>query len=356
MSNKECKLVYSTELGKAYQGDARDLLKSQDVSLRSVDLIFTSPPFALTRPKEYGNKTADEYLTWFERFIPSFKRVLADTGSLVIDLGGTYLPNQPKRSTYQFELAVMLSKYFDLCQEFYWYNPAKLPSPAEWVNVRRLRVKDSVNLILWFAKNALSTKANNRRVLRQYSESMKSLLKNGYQVRKRPSEWDISDNFTIDHGGSITANLLGFVEQEESSQDELSGEPFEMAFDNILSIANTASRSRYLDECRKHGLKPHSARFPINLPAFFIQFLTEPGDLVCDPFAGSNTTGIAAEKSGRRWISCELDAEGPFAGTYVRTSAFWFPNARLEPGFEELPKPNWVAPARKSRPISKKTP
>ena len=339
------RLAYTTSLGRAYQGDSRDLLLSSEVDEGSVDLIFTSPPFALTRTKDYGNKPAGEYIDWFRRFVPSFMRALAPHGSLVIDVGGAYLAGAPQRSAYHFELAVMLSKEFQLCQEFYWYNPAKLPSPAEWVNVRRLRVKDSVNLVLWFAKDASNTKADNRRVLRRYSDSMRTLQRNGYQVRRRPSNWDISSKFLADRGGAIPPNLLGFAEMERADID-LDGNPAEEAFDNLLAFANTASRSKYLDECRKYGVKPHTARFPIALPAFFIEFLTEPGDLVCDPFAGSNTTGAAATAANRHWLSCDLDSDGPFAGSYVRASAFWFDDARLEPGFKRLPKPNWATVGR----------
>ena len=339
------RLAYTTTWGRAYQGDSSDLLLSSEVEEESIDLIFTSPPFALTRTKDYGNKPAHEYVEWFRRFVPAFMRTLAPHGSLVIDVGGAYLAGAPRRSTYHFELAVMLSNEFELCQEFYWYNPAKLPSPAEWVNIRRLRVKDSVNLVLWFAKDASNTKADNRRVLRRYSDSMRTLQQNGYQVRRRPSNWNISSKFLSDQGGAIPPNLLGFAGMEEA-ETELEGDPAEEAFDNLLTVANTASRSRYLDECRKHGIKPHTARFPLALPAFFIEFLTEPGDLVCDPFAGSNTTGAAAAAANRHWLSCELDADGPFAGSYVRASAFWFEDATLQPGFKRLPKPNWESLGR----------
>lgn len=338
------RLAYKTSLGRAYQGDSRDLLLSPEVEEGSVDLIFTSPPFALTRSKDYGNVPAAGYVEWFRRFVPAFQRALAPSGSLVIDVGGAYLPAAPRRSTYHFELAVALSQEFDLCQEFYWYNPAKLPSPAEWVNVRRLRVKDSVNLVLWFAKDATNTKADNRRVLRRYSDSMQRLLQNGYQVRRRPSNWNITRRFLDDRGGAIPANLLGFVDDAQTSF-EMEGGPAEEAFDNVLAIANTASRGRYLDQCRMYGIKPHNARFPLALPAFFIEFLTEPGDLVCDPFAGSNTTGAAAAAGMRRWLACDLDAEGPYAGSYVRTSAFWFPDAEMQPGFKRMPRPNWSSAA-----------
>ena len=337
-------LVYTTDLGRAYKGDAREILTSGSVVPGSVDLIVTSPPFALTRPKDYGNRASEEYVDWLMSFVPSFQQALSDTGSLVLDIGGAYLPGIPKRSTYHFEVAVRLAKALDFCQEFYWFNPGKLPSPAEWVTVRRLRVKDSVNLVLWLAKDATKTKANNHRVLREYSTSMKSLLRKGYQARLRTSNWRISDNFKEDHGGAIPDNLV--LTEDPNEADVVAPD----ILDNLITLSNIASRNRYLDECRRLGIKPHNARFPFKLPDFFIKFLTEPGDLVCDPFAGSNTTGAAAEAAGRRWVSCDLDAEGRFAGSYVRTSAFWFQNARFEPGFEAPPVGNWQSKPRKVRP------
>lgn len=121
-------------------------------------------------------------------------------------------------------------------------------------------------------------------------------------------------------------------------QGALDGAAFATWFPNLLSIANTNSMDRYLRALRERQLKPHPARFPMGLPAFFIEFLTEPGDLVCDPFAGSNTTGEAAEVLGRNWVSCDLDREGTRTGTYVRASALRFEPGTVEytPEFREL--------------------
>ncbi len=346
-------LAYVTELGRAFQGDSRLLMESDEVTEGSVDLIMTSPPFALTRKKAYGNEQEEAYLEWFKTFIAPFKRVLSDTGSLVIDIGGAYLPGRAQRSTYHFQLAVELAKEFDLCQEFYWYNPAKLPAPAEWVNVRRMRVKDSCNLVLWLAKDAMNTKADNRRVLKRYSESMQSLLKNGYQYRTRPSGHDISEKFSKDNGGAIPANLLGFAhdvgEIGQAEFGDLDGELFETLFPNLLSISNTASNDRYQQQCKAHSVKAHPARFPIGLPAFFIEFLTDPGDLVLDPFAGSNVTGEAAQALNRRWTSCDLDAEGDRQHTYVRASAWRFEDARLSPEFDYEPSGEFAPKVKRAR-------
>src|SRR5690606_28107862 len=119
----------------------------------SIDLIMTSPPFGLVKKKDYGNEDADEYIDWFRKFADGFRRVLKPEGSLVIDIGGSWVQGQPTRSLYHFELLIMLVKEFGfhLAQEFYWWNPSKLPSPAEWVTIRRIRVKDAVNCIWWLS-------------------------------------------------------------------------------------------------------------------------------------------------------------------------------------------------------------
>ncbi|MBN3876319.1 MULTISPECIES: site-specific DNA-methyltransferase [unclassified Nostoc] len=271
---------YTQQNGAAYLGDSLKLIKFIDDN--SINLIITSPPFALTRKKEYGNETADKYIEWFLPFAYEFKRVLADNGSFVLDLGGAYLPGNPVRSIYQYELLVKLCKEvgFFLAQEFYHYNPARLPSPAEWVTIRRIRVKDSVNTVWWLSKTP-HPKADNRKVLKPYSQSMKQLLKNGYKAKIRPSGHDISDKFQKDNQGAIPPNLL--------------------------EIANTESNSAYLRRCKTAETRPHPARFPQGFAEFFIKFLTDEGDMVLDPFAGSNTTGFVAETLQRRWISFEIN-------------------------------------------------
>jgi len=304
--------VYSTQLGAAYQGDALDLVKLVDDE--SVDLILTSPPFALTRKKEYGNKEEDEYVDWFLRFASEFRRVLKPTGSFVLDLGGAYLPGVPTRTIYQFDLLVRLVRDtgFFLAQEFFHFNPARLPSPAEWVTVRRIRVKDAVNVVWWLSVSE-QPKADNRRVLRAYSKSMEQLLKNGYKPKLRPSGHDISDKFGRRHKGAIPPNFV-------YDSDEIW---------NVLCMANTESNSAYLRRCREAGLRPHPARFPPAFPDFFINFLTDSGDVVLDPFAGSNTTGFVAESLGRTWLAFEL-REDYLEGSMLR---FGDPNeASLFPG------------------------
>lgn len=274
---------HKTKHGEILWGDSRAFLFNK-AKPDSVDLIMTSPPFGLVRKKSYGNEDADRYLDWFRPFAEGFKRVLKDSGSLVIDIGGAWVPGQPTRSLYHFKLLVMLvEEYgFHLCQEHYWWNPSKLPTPAEWVNVRRVRVKDAVNCVWWLSKTPYP-KANNKRVLQPYSKSMKHLLKNGYVAKLRPSGHDISEKFSKDNGGSVPPNLL--------------------------AIANTESNGRYQEHCRNENIAIHPARFPAALPEYFLRFLTDPDDMVVDPFGGSCMTGAVAESLGRKWTCCELSEE-----------------------------------------------
>jgi DNA modification methylase len=293
-------LAYRTEAGEAWLGDAIETLEA-GVEDESVDLIMTSPPFALQRPKEYGNESQEDYKSWFMPFADQFWRVLKPTGSLVIDLGGAWERGRPMKSIYAFELLVSLcrrpNRPFVLAQDLYWYNPARLPSPAQWVTIERVRLKDSVNYLWWLAKGA-NPKADNRRVLQEYTDAMKRLIESGtYNRGRRPSGHVIREGFTEDRGGAIPPNLL--------------------------AISNTGNDRQYLGICRERGLRAHPARFPADLPDFFIRLLTESGDLVVDPFAGSNVTGAVAESLGRRWLSIDIDEE------YLRGSVARFENMQM---------------------------
>lgn len=279
------KEVYRTPRGVQLCGDSAELLAL--LPDRSVDLVVTSPPFALLRQKTYGNKAQHEYVEWLGRFGEAAHRVLKDTGSFVLDLGGAYKRGKPVRSLYNYRLLLDFCDRlgYELAEEFFWFNPSKLPSPIEWVNKRKIRAKDAVNTVWWFSRSA-EPKADVTRVLVPYSERMKTLLKNPekfYRPKARPSGHDIAETFSKDNGGAIPSNLL--------------------------QIPNTESNSSYLRRCKMLRRDRHPARFPSGLPHFFIRFLTEPEDLVLDIFSGSNTTGQVAEELGRRWISMELDRE-----------------------------------------------
>lgn len=286
--------IYTTNHGSTYLGDSLYLI--DELADESVDLVITSPPFALLRKKEYGNEDQTEYVEWLGQFASKIRPKLKDTGSFVIDLGGAYQKGKPIRSLYNYKVLIYFCETlgYNLAEEFFWFNPSKLPSPIEWVNKRKIRAKDSVNTIWWFSKG-YNSKSNITKVLTPYSERMKRLIENPdkfYTPKKRPSGHDISSSFGTDNGGAIPSNLL--------------------------QISNSESNGRYLSLCKELGIKAHPARFPSKLPEFFIKMLTDEGDTVIDIFGGSCTTGEVCERLGRSWKCFEIELE------YIIGSIFRF--------------------------------
>ncbi len=288
---------YKTELGTCLVGDSLQLLKELDDN--SINLVITSPPFALLRQKSYGNKEQSEYVSWLCSFGEIVYRKLRDDGSFVIDLGGAYNRGNPTYSLYQFKVLLQMCDDigFHLAQPFYWHNPSALPAPIEWVNKRKLRAKNSVDTIWWLSKTEWP-KSNVKNVLVQYSSRMQHLITKPEDFVKeegvqRPSGHVMGKkSWAKDNGGAIPPNLLQY--------------------------SNSESNSQYLRYCKALSLKGHPARFPISLPDFFIKLLTDPSDLVVDIFGGSNTTGQAAESLDRHWKTFEINQE------YVATSSFRF--------------------------------
>jgi site-specific DNA-methyltransferase (cytosine-N4-specific) len=288
---------YSTPRGKCIVGDSLELLKAIDDN--SVNLVMTSPPFALLRQKSYGNLEQEEYISWLCSFGKLVFDKLTDDGSFVIDLGGAYNRGTPTYSLYQFRVLIKMCDEigFHLAQPFYWHNPSALPAPIEWVNKRKLRAKNSVNTVWWLSKTEWP-KANVKNVLAPYSSRMQHLIDKPEDFVKeegieRPSGHVMGKaSWAKDNGGAIPSNLLQY--------------------------SNSESNSQYLRYCKSLLIKGHPARFPSSLPEFFIKFLTDENDVVVDIFGGSNTTGHTAESLKRNWLSFELSQE------YVAASAFRF--------------------------------
>ena len=281
-------LGYSTDRGSAYLSTIEEFLESKASRKYrgKINLILTSPPFALTSPKPYGNRKGIEYKKWLVDLAPKLAELLSPDGSMVIEIGNNWNPKSPTMSTTALETLIDIAKTSNLhvCQQFICHNTARLPSPATWVNVKRIRVKDSYTHVWWYSRTEYP-KADNRRVLQPYTRAMVALLeKQSYNFGTRPSGHTISEtSFLSDNGGSIPPSMLQFA-----------GTPHDRA---------------YQKWCKEHEIKAHPARMQKGLAEFFIKFCTEPGDMVFDPFGGSNTTGQEAERLGRSWIITEPDSE-----------------------------------------------
>ncbi|MCP4399559.1 MAG: site-specific DNA-methyltransferase [bacterium] len=296
---------YRTTFGSAYLEDSLEALKNIHDS--SVNLVITSPPYALHFKKEYGNVTKADYVDWFLAFAYEINRVLTDDGSFVLNIGGSYNKGTPTKSIYHFKLLIALVEEvgFHLAQECFWYNPAKMPVPAEWVTVRRIRIRESVEYVWWLSKSPWP-KANNRNVLRPYSKDMLRLNRKGVKATKRPSGHAIRQSFNkIKAGGSIPPNVIG----DDTPTD-------------LLKFGNNSANDQYTQKCKEAKIKIHPARFPAILPEFFIKLLTDELDIVIDPFAGSNTTGMVADELRRYWCAIDNVEE------YLEASKFRFENTQ----------------------------
>lgn len=291
---------YKTDYGLAYLADSLDVLRALPEG--SINLVVTSPPSARNAKKEPGNVDKSKYVQRFLPFGKEILRVLREDGSLILTAGGSYNQGAPTKSLYHFKLLMVLIEEvgFHLAQECFWYNPAKMPSPAEWVTVRRIRIKESVDYVWWLSKSPFP-KADNTRVLKPYSKDMMRLGK-GRPRRTQGLSCGIHPTFDrANVGGAIPPNLI---------EGDIP--------DSLLRFGNNPTNDKYAIRCKEMGLPIHPARFPAALPEFFILMLTDPNDLILDPFAGSNVTGAVAENMQRRWISIEREEE------YLVASRFRF--------------------------------
>lgn len=247
-------------------------------------LLLTSPPYPLKKKKKYGNLEGEEYLQWIGEVFSSAVSLLGPDGSMVVEIGNAWEAGRPTMSVLPLRALMNIADQtgFAICQQFICHNPARLPGPAQWVTIERRRVKDDYTHVWWFGRHP-NVRADNRRVAKPYSEGMERLLRTKkYNSGKRPSGWAMNGtSFLRDNGGAIPGS--------------------------VLSFPNTHSDPKYRDWCQRIGVEQHPARMPKALARFFVEFLTEPGDLVIDIFSGSNVVGAVAEETDRRWIAVERE-------------------------------------------------
>lgn len=319
------RLAQHTRSGRYYIGNSEEVLKSRPFrNLRGrVQLILTSPPFPLNEKKSYGNMTGERYLKWFSSLAPIFAEMLTEDGSIVIELGNGWESKRPVQSLLPLQSLLSFvsneSAGLRLIQQFVCYNPSRLPSPAQWVTINRIRTVDSFTHIWWIAKSDFP-KADNSKVLRPYSNRMKELLeRQEFNAGGRPSGHDISETgFLKDCGGSIAHNFFELESMDHKRQVRLP-DPF-----SAFSLSNSISNDLFTRTCKERGIKPHPARMQMGLAAFFVQYLTDYEDWVLDPFAGSNTTGYVAARLKRRWLAIDTREQ------YVEQSRIRFEDPALK--------------------------
>ena len=248
-------------------GDCRlELLAMPD---DSVDLVFTSPPYADQRKNSYGGIAPDEYVDWFLPVSEQLLRVLKPTGSFVLNIKERVVSGE--RSTYVMELIMaMRDQGWLWTEEYIWHK--KNCYPGKWPN----RFRDAWERLLHFTKS---------KQFCMYQEAVMVPMGDWKNARLRNlSEVDkIRDESKA--GSGFGKNISNWVGRD-------------MAYPtNVLHLAT---------ECNN---KNHSAAFPEALPEWFIKLFTQEGDTVLDPFMGSGTTSIVAKRMGRHSIGIEIVPE-----------------------------------------------
>jgi DNA modification methylase len=320
---------FKTAKGRMYQGDSLKVIQEKwfvDRYKGKVDLVFTSPPFPLTREKSYGNLRANAYVEWLSSYALPLTNLLSPEGSIVLEVGNNWEPGVPTMGTWTLEALLEFKRKakLNLCQQMIWHNTAKLPGPAIWVNIERIRLKDAFTYIWWMSPSVRPF-ADNRRILRDYSDAMKKLLRTKkYNAGQRPSEHLINGvSFLKKNSGSIRSSVQ---QVDDGITDDVTEQELLdlLTQSDVHAIGHTNNTPDYVERCKMNGITPHPARMPVQLAERFINFLTRDNNsLVLDPFGGSNVTGYAAEKLGRNWVSIEMSDD------YIAGAACRFSNAKF---------------------------
>lgn len=252
---------------KIFLGDCGDVLSGFPEN--SVDLIFTSPPYADQRKKTYGGVSPDEYVDWFLPKAEQFLRVLKPTGTFILNIKERVVAGE--RHTYVIELILrMRQQGWFWTEEFIWHK--KNSYPGKWPN----RFRDNWERLIQFNKS---------KAFSMYQESV--MVPVGAWAKDRLSKLSETDQTRDESrvGSGFGKNISNWVGRD-------------MVYPtNVVYLAT---------ECSNRN---HSAAFPVELPKWFMRLFTQPGDLVLDPFVGSGTTVLAALQLGRSYIGIDISPD-----------------------------------------------
>ena len=276
-------VAFSTELGVALWADCSAFRSLHE----PITLILSSPPYPLSRPRAYGGPSLASYVDFICDALEPLVRHLTPEGSLTLNVGNeVFEPGSPARSLYRERLTIALHERLGLhsMDLLIWHNASKPPGPTAWASKKRVQLNVAWEPILWFAKDPLRVKADNRRVLLPHTTRHQKLIDRAGETRTAV----FGDGAYRIRPGAFGSPTEGRIPR------------------NVLQFGHRCKdQDRYRAYARERGLPVHAAAMPLALASFLVRWLTEPGDLVTDPFAGSVTTGRAAEVNGRRWMVTE---------------------------------------------------
>ena len=294
---------FSTHLGIAILGSCDTVFSAID---SPIHLVVTSPPYPLAKPRAYGNPNCAEYVDWVCRMLEPIVKNLVPGGSICLNISNDiFEPGSPARSLYRERLVLALHDRLGLWKmdELIWENKSKAPGPVRWASLERTQLNVVWEPVYWFTNDPHNVRSNNRRVLQEHTQRHIDFIKSGGEQRDAV----FSDGAYGIKAGRFSNETPGRIPR------------------NILSFGHRcAAQTAYKKAAKAMGLPAHGAPFPMKLANFLIEFMSEPGDLVVDPFGGSFTTAHAAERLGRRWLSTDCMVE------YVLGSATRFVDA---PGY-----------------------
>ena len=251
-------------LNRILLGDCEEVLKALPDD--SIDLIFTSPPYADQRQKTYGGISPDKYVDWFLPKAEQFQRILKPTGTFILNIKERVVDGE--RHTYVLELIMKMRECGWLwTEEFMWHK--KNSYPGKWPN----RFRDNWERLLQFNKQK-NFHMYQDAVMVPVGDWAKARLANLSETDKVRDESKVGSGF-----GKNVSNWIGR----------------DLVYpNNVLHMAT---------ECTNRN---HSATFPVELPAWFIKLFTQVGDVILDPFVGSGTTALAAVQLSRFYVGIDI--------------------------------------------------
>ncbi|MGH8159299.1 MAG: DNA-methyltransferase [Rhodanobacter sp.] len=300
-------VAFSTKLGVAIWGDCVHTFRNVN---EPIALCVTSPPYALARQRAYGNPSEAEYVDFIVRALEPIVRHLMPGGSLCLNLGqDIFIQGSPARSMVNERVLLALHDRLglSLLDRLIWHNPSKPPGPTHWASKVRCHLNVAYEPIFWLATNPALVRADNRRVLEPHTEKHLRLIANGGERRRA----EYGDGAHTIREGSYRHATAGRIPR------------------NVIARGNRcADTLQYRRDAAALRLPAHGAVMPLSIPDFLIRFLTEPGDLVVDPFGGTVKTGMAAERLGRRWMVTEqmIDYLRPAAERFRPCDGFSMPS------------------------------
>lgn len=287
-------VAFSTELGIAIWGSWESVFPKLD---EPIALLLTSPPYPLAKPRAYGNPSQAEYVDFICKAMEPIVKNLLPGGSIVLNVSqDIFEPGLPSRSLYLERMVLALHDRLGLhlMDRIPWVNKSKAPGPIQWASKSRQQLNVGYEPIYWFTNSPKECFSDNRRILEPHTAQHAKFIEKGGEKR----EASFSDGAYRLRKGSFGNRTEGRIPK------------------NVLEIGHRCADAQRCNQyAREHGLQPHGAPMPLALADKLVRFLTQPGQLVADNFAGRLTTGKAAEMNGRRWICTER------VGDYITAGA-----------------------------------